>query len=145
MIDVRVLVTNDLTRTTSGRRRAIPAAERRNVVSNILAVGGNPIGRDCALGDLQINSPVADQFVQPVFQFVFDGRIVWSGDIGLWPEVLNRITAAEFQADQVIDLILVRLVRGDAVAGISPVPFEELLVSYHQVFPFGKARGSSSH
>ena len=28
---------------------------------------------------------------------------------------------------------------------VSPVPYEELLVSYHQVFPFGKARGNSNH
>src|SRR5262249_15962516 len=110
------LVTNDLSDGSACRRSCTLAGW--DVSPDVFTIRLDPIGRNRALGRLKVDGAAANKRVQFIFQLVFHRSIVGLGLVGLRPEVPNRITGAELQADQVIDLILVWLVRCDSVAGI---------------------------
>ena len=56
-----------------------------------------------------------------ILQPVLHMSVPWLRDVGLGPEVLDRIASAEFQGDEVIDLVFPRRASGDAVFGVDLV------------------------
>ena len=70
------------------------------------------------LSGRQVQLAGADQLVQPVLQLILDMGVLGLGLVGLRPEVLDGIRATDFQADEVIHLVLARLVALDTVLGV---------------------------
>ena len=81
-------------------------------------VGIDPVGGDRMLRGLEHEDAFADETMYPVFQEVLAVEITRWMVVQFRPEVGLRVVATELQGDEVIDLVLARLVARDAVLGV---------------------------
>src|SRR6476620_12157343 len=91
---------------------------RQWVRPHVDTISFHPVLRDNLLRLSEIERSRAYPPMQLVFERVLDVRIPWRGAEGLRPEISNRVGATELKADQVIDFVLSRLSRADAIARV---------------------------
>src|SRR5512140_889646 len=85
---------------------------------HVNTISSHPVLRDDLLRHCEVERACAYPPMQLVLECVLDVRIPRSGAEGLRPEIADRIGATELKTDQVIDLVLARLARADAVARV---------------------------
>src|ERR1700727_632146 len=92
------------------RRSGSRGDKRRRRIRNwhrymeVLAIGGDPVGRDVMLSGYQIHIPLAHHEMQAILQLILDVGVPHRVLIGLGPQIPDIGGLPQFWGDQIVDL-----------------------------------------